>query len=677
MFRSKTVLQVLSLLAVFSMLLSACAPAATPTPAPQPTAAPAQPTAAPAQPTAAAPAQPTEVPPTQAPAEATSKDPTVWNYQTFGDPDTLDPHVDYETAGSGQLYNIYENLIAYDKNSVNTFVPDLATAIPDPVPTDNGGVMYTWTLRTDPKFANGDPMTAEDVAYSFWRSMLMGDPNTPAFLLTEAFFDIDDSTQLVDPSGALVGDAEGLKKASAAKLEAACQQVKDAVTFDEANHTVTMKLVHPWGPFMATLAGGGWASVVDKAWVTAQSDWDGDCKTWQNFYGIPSESGLIRDKTNGTGPYMLDHWTPGEEIVLTKNPNYVGPKTGTIERVVTKNVQEFGTRFAALQAGDADQITPGSAADYAQLDTLVRDECDKDTGDCQTVNADGILRVYKNILQLSRTDIFFNFDVAEGSSYIGSGALDGEGIPANFFSDAHVRKAFNYCFDYDTYIKDVQYGLGQRNLALTLPGQPGYDGTPIYNYDLGKCADEFKAAELKAEDGRSLWDVGFYMQMAYNAGNTARQSIAEILAQNLAQVNANFFIAPIALPWPTFLRVLRAKQFPLATSGWQEDIHDPHNWYVPYLLGTYASRFNIPADLQAKYKALIDQGVAETDPAKRAPIYSQLNQDVHDDAVLIILSVATANRYEPLYVKGWVGSIYAASNPLVSAPGGVWVLSKN
>jgi peptide/nickel transport system substrate-binding protein len=675
--RSKAVWFVLSVLVVASMLLAACAPAPTPTatqaPAAQPTAAPAQPTAAPAEPTKAP--EPTQAPaPTMAPEAPSAKEPTTWTYLTFGDPDTLDPHIDYETAGSGQLFNIYEGLITYDKNSVNTFIPDLATAIPDPVANDNGGVSYTWTLRTDPKFANGDSMTAEDVAYSFWRSMLIGDPNTPAFLLSEAFFDIDDSTQLVDPSGALVGDPEALKAAPAAKLEAACQQVKDAVTFDEANHTVTMNLVHPWGPFLPTLAGGGWAYVVDKAWVAEQGGWDGDCATWQNFYGIPSESGPIQNKTNGTGPYMLDHWTPQEEIVLVKNPNYSGPKTGTIDRVVTKNVNEFGTRFAALQAGDADQITIGSQADYAQLDTLVRDDCDKDTGDCTTVNPDGIVRRYKDIPSLSRTDIFFNFNVAEGSNYIGSGKLDGEGIPPDFFSDPHIRRAFNYCFDWETYIKDVQFGLGVQNLALTLPGQPGYDGTPIYTFDLAKCEEEFKAATLTSEDGKSVWDTGFYMQMAYNAGNTGRQAIAEILAQNLAQVNPNFFVAPVSMPWPTFLRELRTKVFPLATSGWQEDIHDPHNWYVPYLLGTYASRFNLPADLQAKYKALIDQGVAETDQAKRAEIYSQLNNEVYQDAPLIILSVATANRYEPLYVSGWPGSTY--SNVLVSPPGGVWDLSK-
>ena len=57
-----------------------------------------------------------------------------------------------------------------------------------------------------------------------------------------------------------------------------------------------------------------------------------------------------------------------------------------------------------------------------------------------------------------------------GNPYIGSGELDGNGIPADFFSDVHVRKAFNYCFDYDAYIDDAS---GWRGRAEHRPDQPG------------------------------------------------------------------------------------------------------------------------------------------------------------------------------------------------------------
>jgi len=333
-------------------------------------------------------------------------------------------------------------------------------------------------------------------------------------------------------------------------------------------------------------------------------------------------------------------------------------------------------RFAALQAGDADRITVGSAADFAQLDTLVREECNPDTSECTEVNPDGVLRVVKPLIQLARTDLGMNEAIPEDSPFVGSGKLDGEGVPLNFFADVHIRRAFNYCFDYDTYIKDVQFGEAVRSLALTLPGQAGYDGSPIFEYDLAKCEEEFKAAELKTEDGtQGVMDIGFYMQLGYNVGNTARQTMAEILAANLSQVNQLFLINPVALPWPTYLRVVRVKHLPIAVAGWQEDIHDPHNWYVPYIVTTYGSRFNISKDLLDKYTPLINSGATETDQAKRATIYSELNQMIHDDAVYIIMPVATTRNYQPLYVNGWLGG--TSQNPLVSGPGAVYELSKD
>ena len=140
-----------------------------------------------------------------------------------------------------------------------------------------------------------------------------------------------------------------------------------AIVADNAAGTVTMTLAQPWGPLLATLA-NTWGSVMSKAWVAAKGGWDGDCATWQNFYGKTSEelveSGLGTFE-NGTGPFKLDHWTPGEEIVLVANEDYwvteplwEGGPTGApaLKTVIIKSIDEFSTRFAMLQAGDADWI---------------------------------------------------------------------------------------------------------------------------------------------------------------------------------------------------------------------------------------------------------------------------------------------------------------------------------
>jgi peptide/nickel transport system substrate-binding protein len=98
--------------------------------------------------------------------------------------------------------------------------------------------------------------------------------------------------------------------------------------------------------------------------------------------------------------------------------------------------------------------------------------------------------------------------------YIGSGKLDGNGIPSDFFSDVNIRKGFSYAFDWDTFISDVYKGEAVQSLEIPLPGMPGYDAAaPHYTMDLDKATAAFKASTLKSADGKSVWDVGFRMQM--------------------------------------------------------------------------------------------------------------------------------------------------------------------
>ena len=213
----------------------------------------------------------------------------------------------------------------------------------------------------------------------------------------------------------------------------------------------------------------------------------------------------------GTGPYKLDHWTPQQEIVMVANENYWrtepiwegGPSgVAKLKKVIVKSVEEFSTRNAMGQAGDADQVVVGSAADWPIMDTLVGEECGLGYTDCKPVgNGTGAFRLIRNPGISSRTDVYMNFNANTdgGNNFIGSGKLDGNGIPANFFSDIHVRRAFSYCFNYETYLNDVLMGEGTRSKSVIFPGMVGYDDTaPFYEYDPEKCKSELEASKWKA-----------------------------------------------------------------------------------------------------------------------------------------------------------------------------------
>src|SRR5258708_11368971 len=305
-------------------------------------------------------ATPAPVKPTAA-AVIKSKDPTTFVYETFGDADTLDPALDYETAGGEIIQNLYDTLVFYNKQNPVAFVPQLATDVPT---KDNGGISadgktYTFKIRTGVKFHDGTDMKPSDIAFSLQRGILLAGSASPQWLLSEPFLNVDDISSVLDPSGKLQDDRASLQKVDPAKLAAACKQVTDAIVGDDTAHTVVMHLAQPSGPLLATLA-QSWGSAQSKAWVGANGGWNGDCKTWQNFYA-PTSGEINKTKIgtgeDGTGPFKLNHWTPKEEIVMDANsaywrttPAWDGGPTGApkLAHVVVKEVDEWSTRLAAF-----------------------------------------------------------------------------------------------------------------------------------------------------------------------------------------------------------------------------------------------------------------------------------------------------------------------------------------
>jgi len=607
---------------------------------------------------------------TPAPAvevSTTAPNPDTYTDVVFGDIDTLDPNLAYDTASGAVIMNVMETLIWFDHKDATSFVPVLATEVPS---VENGGISedgltYIFNIREGVTFHNGNDLTPSDIAYTFQRGLLQSDPNGPQWLLLEPILGYtsgDVTEEIAD--GEYAGDPEALKaNATPEELVMVCEKVQAAVLADDEAGTVTFNLALPWGPFLATIA-QTWGAVMDEQWAVENGAWDGSCDTWANYYAPGAENDELSSIINGTGPYMLESWTPGEGWVLAANENYwraadnpmwEGGPAGApaIKRVVRKLVNEWGTRFAILQAGDAERVDVPTA-NRPQVDQFVGEFCDWRTDECTpSDNPNAPLRKWGGLPSTSRTDIFLNFNVGTdesgNNSYIGSGQLDGNGVPADFFSDIHVRKAFNYCFDYDAYISDALNGEGVRNNGPIILDMLGYnpDGE-MYEFDLDKCAEEMALAW----DG-AVAEKGFRVQVAFNTGNVTRQTVAAILQNSFLSIDPKYQIDIVGLPWPTLLRSFRAAQLPVAISGWVEDIHDPHNWVQPFTVGTFAGRQNLPADLKAQFQELVNAGVAAADPAEREVAYFELQKLHHDTAIQVTLAQATGVRYEQRWVENY------------------------
>lgn len=281
------------------VILTACAPAATPT-------------AAPAQPPAAA--APTEAPaaaaPTAAPASATN---TLTMDSNIDDLITLDPAVVYEYSGILVVHNVYQTLVTFVGSDLQTIKPGLA----DSWDTKDAGDHWELTFKLHPgnKFASGNPVTADDVVYSFNRVVAIN--GSPAFLFT------DDS---------------GLK-------------VDSAKAVDPLTVVITLPKTSSPGAFLAILTNTV-ASVVDSKEVKTHETGGDNGTAW------------LLDHSAGSGAYVVDHWTKDVEVLLKANPNFGGPKPA-FDSVLLSHVPESANQLTALQKGDADialNLTPEQLA---------------------------------------------------------------------------------------------------------------------------------------------------------------------------------------------------------------------------------------------------------------------------------------------------------------------------
>src|ERR1044071_7873334 len=156
----------------------------------------AAPTAAPAGP------QATDAPATEAVTEAPaateapiSVENTLTIASNIDDLITLDPAVVYEYSGILVTHNVYQTLVTFIGSDLQTIQPGLA----DSWETTDAGDTWELTFKLHPgnKFASGNPITADDVVYSFNRVLAIN--GSPAFLFTDVAGLTPESVTAVDP----------------------------------------------------------------------------------------------------------------------------------------------------------------------------------------------------------------------------------------------------------------------------------------------------------------------------------------------------------------------------------------------------------------------------------------------------------------------------------------------
>ena len=510
-----------------------------------------------------------------------------------GEMESLDPVYSYDGVTHGLLINVYDTLLKFDGASLTDLLPSVSAEVPS---KDNGlisadGRTYTFPIRKGIKFQGGEDLTPEDVRYSLLRFLLSDVSGGPSSLLLEPILGVS-STR--NDKGEIVVDFK---------------EAANAVRVEGDNVVVTLK--RPFAPFLSIVA--RWGYIVSKEWAVSHGAWDGTEETWKKFNNFAKDASPFFAAANGSGPFSVARWDiAAKRLTLAANENYFAgaPKLKFIHMLT---VDEPSTLRLMLETGDAD---------VAEISTKFAEQ----------IKGNPEVTLYDNLPRL-RTDpvIFFTLDInMQANPDVGSGKLDGQGIPADFFADKNLRQAFEYAFDYESFLKESMGGRGERAIGPAPAGLVKYDKNfKRYSFDLKKAEELFKKAW-----GGEVWEKGFKFTITYNTSGDMRQIASEILKRNVESLNPKFQIDLRGVTWPSFLEKTAKRQMPVWARGWVADYADAHNFYFPFLhsQGRYA--------LSQGYKnpqvdKLIEQAVSETNFAKRSALYKQVHNLMHEDAMQI------------------------------------------
>ena len=255
------------------------------------------------------------------PAAAATPADTLVEALAIDDIITLDPGEAFELSTAEITANSYSLLVRLDANDTSKIQPDLAESWT----ISEDGLTYTFKLKPGLTFASGNPITAEDVAFSFERAVKL-DKN-PAFLLNQF----------------------GLTGANVAEKARAVDATTFALTVDQ-----------PYAPsFVLNVLTSTVGSVVDKKVVMEHAK----AVTPTDEYKYDTDFGNEFLKTGyaGSGPFVTKVWKANEAVVLERNDKYFGEKP-KLARVIYRHMKESSGQRLALEAGDIDvarNLDPG------------------------------------------------------------------------------------------------------------------------------------------------------------------------------------------------------------------------------------------------------------------------------------------------------------------------------
>lgn len=449
---------------------------------------------------------------------------------TLSDANALDPHGSNDVPSSAVQHNIFETLLS--QNEEAELEPLLAT---EWEATEEN--VWTLQLRDDVTFHDGSDFTADDVKATFDRVLDEDVASERAFLY---------------------------------------EMVEEVVVVDD--YTVEFHTEFPFAPFPSHLAHSGGAIMNEES--------------IEEDYAAMEDGGQPGDYINenpiGTSYFKFEEWSPGSEIVLSRNDDYWGEPAG-VEQVTFRVSPEGLTRIGELETGAADIIYPVSPSDTSRIE-----------------ETEGVHMYEQESLSLA---------------YIGFN------MQKEPLDEPEVRQALSMAINKDDLIEGVYEGA-----ATPAVGPIGEQVFGFSDEVEGLEYDPERAQELLAEAG---YEDGFDTTIWTNDSDE-RIAVAELVQAQLSVIGVNAEIE--VLEWGAYLDNTAAGEHDMFILGWVTVTADAdYGMYALFHSEQQGAAGNRSFMDNEELDEILDEARREPDESTREDLYEQAMEILVEEAPMLYL----------------------------------------